>query len=38
MNEPAPDNDMLLEVKNLSTWFETGFGTIKAVRGGRASA
>jgi ABC-type dipeptide/oligopeptide/nickel transport system, ATPase component len=35
MSEPAPDtlppSDMLLEVKNLSTWFETGFGTIKAV-------
>jgi peptide/nickel transport system ATP-binding protein len=35
MNRPAPDapppSDMLLEVKNLSTWFETGFGTIKAV-------
>jgi len=36
MAEPAPhsppaSDDMLLEVKNLSTWFETGFGTIKAV-------
>jgi len=36
MTQPAPhslsaSNDMLLEVKNLSTWFETGFGTIKAV-------
>ena len=34
MNERAPQStdDMLLEVKNLSTWFETGFGTIKAVQ------
>src|SRR5260370_5355559 len=35
MSQPAPDtlppSDMLLEVKDLSTWFETGFGTIKAV-------
>src|SRR5215470_9664556 len=26
-----PPADTLLEVKNLSTWFETGFGVIKAV-------